>query len=34
VRVVFPSSPSPARRPAAAPTMALDDYLKQREKGA
>jgi hypothetical protein len=34
VRAVFASPPSPARRPAAAPTLALDDYLQQREKGA
>jgi len=34
VRAVFASPPSPARRPAAAPAMALDDYLKQREKGS
>jgi hypothetical protein len=33
VRAVFVPPPSAARRPAPAPALSLDDYLKQREKG-
>jgi len=33
VRAVYAPPPSAARRPSTAPTMSLDDYLKQREKG-
>jgi hypothetical protein len=33
VRAVFAPPPSPARRPALAPAMSLEDYLKQRENG-
>lgn len=33
VRAVYAPPPSAARRPSPAPTMSLDDYLKQREKG-
>jgi hypothetical protein len=31
VRAVYAPAPA-ARRPSTAPTMSLDDYLKQREK--
>ncbi len=33
VRAVFAPPPLPSRRPSPAPTLSLDDYLKQREKG-
>jgi hypothetical protein len=33
VRAVYATPPSPARRPSPAPTMSLDDYLKERDKG-